>query len=229
MPTLKDIKEQIKNLPHKYIFYTKREINYLPKILAEDEKILALTSGYHGNTTMLLVCTNRRLLFVDKGMFFGLKVKQLNLDRIQSIDSSYIIVFGNIKIWDAAAAYDISLVLKDSIEPFVKTVRQAIDDYKKLVFNEITGQRVAQPQHTQAIAEAYPQSQQYPSPQPQHMAPPLPPPQAQTYSTAPSSAPAAPTKEDMVSKLERLAKLREQGHLTEEEFQHQKAKLLSSI
>lgn len=208
MPTIAEIRAQIKALPHKYIFYTKREINYLPKIMADDEKIMALTSGYHGKRTMLLVCTNRRLLFVDKGMIIGVKVKQLNLDRIQSIDSSYIIVFGTIRIWDGAASYEISMILKDSIDPFVKAVRQAIEDYRKIVFRDMTGQ-------TQVAAQPAPDIIAVPKPQPPLQSP-APPSKPMTNKNAP----------DMLERLERLAKLREEGHLTEEEFQQQKIKLL---
>lgn len=199
MPTLADVKAQIKALPNTYIFYTKREINYLPEILTDDERILALTSGYHGKTTVLLVCTNRRLLFIDKGMFFGLKVKQLNLDRIQSLDSSYIILFGSIRVWDGAAAYEISMIFKDSIDPFVKTVRSAVENYRRIVFHDVT-------------------SQNFPKPTVKNNTPPPPP--------AYPAKPAAPSGADVVDALERLAKLHEAGHLSAEEFAAQKKKLL---
>lgn len=202
MPTLKEVKEQIKALPHKYIFYTKREINYLPKILADDERVLALTSGYHGTRTVLLVCTNRRLLFIDKGMFFGVKVKQLNLDRIQSLDSSYLIVFGSIRIWDGAASYEISMILKDSIDPFIKSVRAAIDQYRQVALRDMT--KTAQQVASSGRAAPAPRQAPPPAPQP------------------------AVQQVDTVSQLERLAKLRDQGHLTEQEFLMQKQKILNS-
>lgn len=197
MPTLAEVKAQIKALPHRYIFYTKREIKQLPKILTDDERILGLTSGYHGKTTVLLVCTNRRLLFIDKGMFFGLRVKQLNLDRIQSIDSSYVIFFGSIQVWDGAAAYQISLVLKDSIDPFVRAVRDAIQQYRAISMRD-------------AMAGQHRAPRQAPPPNPAHYQPPR------------------PKQADMLEQLERLAKLREDGHLSEEEFEVQKRKLIQS-
>jgi hypothetical protein len=217
MPTLAEVKAQIKALPHKYIFYTKREINYLPKIMTDDEQIVALTSGFHGNTTVLLVCTNRRLLFIDKGMFFGLKVKQLNLDRIQSLDSSYVIVFGKIRIWDGAAAYEIGMIFKDSIDPFVRAVRDAIENYRRLVYRDVVSAGQAPPQH-------FPP----PTPRPQSQAPEAPKPQP-SLSGHPKIAPApqSPYEADMLTQLERLAKLREEGHLSDEEFEAQKKKLLS--
>lgn len=45
---------------------------------------------------------------------------------------------------------------------------------------------------------------------------------------APASVPAAVEPVDVIDQLKRFAELREQGILTEEEFQAQKAKLLSA-
>ncbi len=63
----------------------------------------------------------------------------------------------------------------------------------------------------EAAAQEAPPPQQYVAPPPQQYAPPPPPP---------------PPQEDMITQLERLADLRDQGILTEEEFAAQKAKVL---
>lgn len=137
MQTLDDIWEQIRALPHRYVFYTKKEIRYLPEILGDGERILALTSGYMNGTTWLCVCTDRRVLFLDRGFLFGLRQVQMNLDRIQSIDSSYAIFFGTIRMWDGAASIQIRMVLKSSIQPFVRTVQEAVDAYKRQMVHDI--------------------------------------------------------------------------------------------
>lgn len=178
MPTLEQVKKEIRALPDTYVFYTKREIDYLPAILIEGERIRALTSGFIGNRTVLAVCTSRRLLFLDKGMFFGLRQWQLGLDRVQSIDGNYLIFFGTIRIWDGASAVNMGMVWAKSIDPFIKATRTAIDEFRRISFREVMGGG-------------------------------MPPPAV-----------------DVASQLERLAKLKEQGHLTEEEFQAQKKKLL---
>jgi hypothetical protein len=177
MPSYDDIKAQINALDHKYIFYTKKEIRYLPQILVEGEVIRALTSGFNEGRTVLAVCTNRRVLFLDKGMFFGLRQWQMALDRIQAIDGDYALVFGRVRFWDGAAPMEMTMVLANTIDPFIKASRQAIDDFRKLSFHEITQS------HTPAAV-------------------------------------------DIASQLERLAKLVDSGHLTPQEFQAQKEKLL---
>ena len=52
--------------------------------------------------------------------------------------------------------------------------------------------------------------------------------EAQQAASAPAPAPAAP-QVDMVEQLEKLAQLKEQGILTQPEFDAQKAKLLAGV
>lgn len=137
MLSLTNIHAQINALPVKYIFCTHKEIRYLPEILADDERILALTSGFMQGATWLAVCTDRRVLFLDRGMFYGLRQLQMNLDRIQSIDSGFGLLFGSIRVWDGATAMLISLVLKSSIPHFVNTVQQAMDRYKRQMVYDV--------------------------------------------------------------------------------------------
>lgn len=190
MRTIKEIWQEINALPHRYIFYTRKEIRYLPKILNDDEHILALTSGFMNNRTWLAVCTNRRVLFLNRGMFFGLDQIQLNLDRIQSINSSFGIAFGTIRVWDGAASMNIGLVLKTSVAPFVRTVQEAMDKYKRLMVYELAA----------TATNAH-----------------------QTASHAGNTP-----KSQLLNELERLAKLKADGHLSEDEYSAAKAKLIAS-
>jgi len=174
MTDINEVWQQINQLENKYIFWTKKEIKHLPEILIAGEKILALTSGFSNSHTVLAICTNRRMLFLDKGMIFGLRQWQMALDRIQSIDGNYGLFFGGLRVWDGAAPMSMNLVLASTIDPFIKTTRQAIDDFRRLNFQETIGK--------------------------------------------PGT--------DLASQLERLAKLYDSGHLTQEEFEAQKQKLL---
>lgn len=186
MQTLEGIWKQINALPHKYVFYTRKEIRALPEILNDGERILALTSGFVDGKTWLAICTDRRVIFLNRGMFFGLRQKQMNLDRIQSIDSSHIIFFGTIRLWDGASAIEIRMVLKSSIAPFVRTVQDAMDYYKRQMAVDL----------------------------------------ANRVSSANATAKAA-NAEKITAELERLSKLKAEGHLSEQEFMAAKAKLLS--
>ena len=131
MPTLEEVKRQIDAYPHRYIFWTKKEIRALPEILKNDEKIRAVTSGMMDGTTWLTVCTNQRLIFLNRGMFYGLRQVQLPLDRIQSIDHSAGIGFGSISVWDGASSFSINMVLSSSITPFVRATEEAMYALRK--------------------------------------------------------------------------------------------------
>ena len=67
-----EIRAQIDALGETDTFGTKKEIKYLPDVMdPDDETIMAITSGFMDGNTWLVVCTNRRILFIDKGLIFG--------------------------------------------------------------------------------------------------------------------------------------------------------------
>jgi len=74
---LDEIKKQIESiqLSNMSAFLGRREINELPNILASDEVVDNIVQGNYNNGQGILVSTNRRLLFIDKGLMFGLKVE----------------------------------------------------------------------------------------------------------------------------------------------------------
>lgn len=131
MPTLEQVKQQIADYPHTYIFWTWKEVRALPKILEKNEPIKAVTSGLMNNATWLLVCTDRRLIFLNCGMFFGQRQVQMPLDRIKSIDYHFTICFGSITVWDGASDFTIGMISKASILPFVKTTEELMFAMKK--------------------------------------------------------------------------------------------------
>ncbi len=130
MPTLKDIKQRIKELGDVDTFGTKKEIRYLPEVLAQDETLQGLTSGLMGGNTWLIALTHRRIIFLDKGMIYGLKQKEVPLEKINSIEQKTGIVFGEIGIWDGASRMEIKNVTKKTVKPFVAAVNAAISALK---------------------------------------------------------------------------------------------------
>ena len=126
MPTSAEVNRQIEACPDRYIFWTRKEIRALPEILDHGETIKALTSGMLNGSTWLAVCTDRRLIFLNRGMFLGLQQVQMPLDRIQSIDHQFTLFFGSISVFDGVNVMTIRMVLKSSIMPFVKTTEETM-------------------------------------------------------------------------------------------------------
>jgi len=179
MPTLEQIKDQIKNIDGVSKFLGKREIKELPNILWDDENVENLIQGFYNNGNGILVATNKRLIFVDKGLVFGLKVEDFPFDKISSIQYSTGLLLGKLTIFVSGNKAVIDNVDKQRVRIFGDFVR-----------NKISSQR-------QSNSKIQAQSEQK-----------------------------TETSDDYVSKLERLAKLKKQGILSEEEFNQQKTKIL---
>jgi len=126
MPTLAEVRQQIEAYPDRYIFWTQKEIRHLPGILDHGESIKALTSGILNGQTWLAVCTDRRLIFLNYGMFWGVEQVQMPLDRVQSIDHQFTFFFGSISVFDGVNEFTLRMVLKSSILPFVKTTEETM-------------------------------------------------------------------------------------------------------
>lgn len=177
MPTLEEIHEQLKSSNVEKMHLGKKEIKELPSILWDDEKIEKLTSGLYNNGSGIFVATNKRVLFVDKGILFGLKVEDFPYDKISSIQYKTGFVMGEIKIFCSGNKAEITHVPNEDAKN--------ISEYIRARSTPITANSSA----TQEV----------------------------TNKGSP----------DFISMLERLAALKNQGILTEEEFLTQKQKILN--
>lgn len=173
------INERLNSMGNIDSFGTKKEIKELPNILHDDEELLYITSGFLEGNTWLISCTNKRIIFLDKGMVFGLKQKEIPLDKINSIEHKTGLVLGEISIWDGASKIEIKNITKKTIKPMIDILNNSIQEFKNKTNS-------FQQENKQGLNE-----------------------------------------DDIISKLERLAKLKEQGILTEEEFLQGKAKILN--
>ncbi len=136
------VDEQIKNLGDFYQWFTKKEIKYLPEVLDEGEEIKAMTSGVHEGNTWLIVVTTRRVLFLDKGMIYGLKQMEMPLAQITSVSHKTGIMFGEIEIDTAGGKKKIETISKKD----VTKVAAIISDLVKHVHSS-----PSVPQQTQQI------------------------------------------------------------------------------
>lgn len=174
---LDEIKSQIQNLKIDKVssFLGRKEINELPNILSENEIVDNLIQGTFNNGQGILVSTNRRLIFIDKGLIYGLKVEDFPIDKITSIQYETGLLVGKVKIHTSGNIASIENVEKLSSRSFAEFIREKISR-----LNETT------------ISIVNPKS-------------------------------------EILEQLEKLAKLKEIGVLTEEEFQIQKQKFLDQL
>lgn len=109
------VEEQLKNLGDFHRFFTSKEIRYLPEVLVEGERVYGVTSGFFESKTWIIVITNMRLIFLDKGMFFGLKQVDMPLSQIDSISHKTGLLFGEIAVATAAGAKTIGSITKKDV------------------------------------------------------------------------------------------------------------------
>ena len=82
-----------------------------------------------GNT-WLITLTDRRVIFLDKGMLYGLKQTTIDLDKVNSISSSTGLLLGKISIEDGASSKLIENVGKKTVKNFTNKVQDAIEARK---------------------------------------------------------------------------------------------------
>ena len=180
MPTLEQVKTQIKRIDGLSKFLGKREIKELPNILWENENVENLIQGTYNNGNGILVATNKRLVFIDKGLLYGLKVEDFPFDKISSIQYSTGMLLGKLTIFASGN----------------KAIIDNVDKQRVRIFGDFVRNKISSNDSENS---------------------------AQTTSSTRNNT---VSQDDILSKLERLAKLKEQGILTEDEFVQQKHKLL---
>jgi hypothetical protein len=134
-PTLNEIKKMINDSEQQDILSVLEDsIKQLPEILAEDEQILCLTSGFLDKSNGIILCTNRRVIFYNKSTLFGFTTgigqTETPLEKINSIQHSIGFLDGEISIWDGSSRMQITTIDKKMVVPFVDAVNKAISNMK---------------------------------------------------------------------------------------------------
>jgi hypothetical protein len=120
------IDDQIRRLSLPSQLLGRRELRELPAILWDDEEVLDIVQGHYNRGTGILIATQKRLLFVDKGLIYGLKVEDFPLDKISSIQYQTGMLFGTITIFTSGNKAVIQNVDKTRARTFAEGVRARI-------------------------------------------------------------------------------------------------------
>lgn len=131
MPTLEEVQDQISHLSTAGKLLGHKEIKELPNILWEDEKIEKIVQGLYEKKNGILVATNKRLIFIDKGLIYGLTVEDFPYDKISSIQYKTGLIFGELTIFASGNKADIQQVEKKQVKDFCDYVRARITEAKE--------------------------------------------------------------------------------------------------
>ena len=131
MKSLKDIKEMLSK-SGSLILGTKKEVKELTNIINDDEIITYATSGVYDGHTWLVVSTNKRIIFLDKGMLFGVNQIEIPLSKVNAVKYKKGLFVGEIEIRDGASMFRVKSVLKKTLIPFINAVNNSIEEMKKI-------------------------------------------------------------------------------------------------
>lgn len=122
---LDEIKDELEILDINPTIFARKEIHALPDILSENEKIVYLIEGRNKLTNhhIILVATERRLIFVDKEFMYGLKVEDFSYDKVSSIQYEKSLMLASIDIHISENILEIDKVGKYYAELFCEKVR----------------------------------------------------------------------------------------------------------
>ncbi|MGE8552599.1 MAG: PH domain-containing protein [Chryseobacterium jejuense] len=122
---LKEIKEELEKLDINPTIFARKEIHALPDILSIDERIVYLVEGRNKTTQhhIILVATDRRLMFVDKEFMYGLTVEDYSYTKISSIQYETAMMLASIDIQVSDDLVEIDGVGKYEAKLFCEKVR----------------------------------------------------------------------------------------------------------
>ncbi len=91
---------------------------------------MSFSSGLMDGNTWLIVLTDKRVIFLDKGMIYGLKEKSIFLSMINSVSGQTGIIFGKIIITAGSGDTIIKNVWKKTVKNFTNSVHEAISSIR---------------------------------------------------------------------------------------------------
>lgn len=110
--------------------FVKKEIKALPEVLDDTEIIKYACSGVLDGHTWLVVCTNKRVIFLNKNMVFGMDQKEIPLSVINAVSYSKQLVSGTVSITNGANVTGIEKINAIAAPIMAKTIREQMTAIK---------------------------------------------------------------------------------------------------
>ena len=101
------------------------EIRSLPDILEHDEQIRGAATGFMDSKNWLMVCTDRRILFLDK-VLGGMSQMDIPLETISSVTQKTGVAFGSIDVLGAGfTGKQVTMIPKSEVPLIAKAIQTA--------------------------------------------------------------------------------------------------------
>ncbi|MDT1950097.1 PH domain-containing protein [Carnobacterium divergens] len=110
-------------------FGTKKEINHLPEIIHDNEIIKYASSGTFNGNTVLVVVTDLRIIFLDKGFIYGTTKTEIPLDKVNSVSYKKGLLLANLTLFNGAAPVKVDNMQNATIEKLVSILNNCVTEY----------------------------------------------------------------------------------------------------
>lgn len=121
------ILDRLKELEMYDTFGTNKELKELPNILEKNEIIQYLVSGMWDSKTYVIVATNLRLIFLDRGMIYGTTKHEIPYEKISSISYKKGMIMAEMYVYHGSHKVTIKNIIKSYVDKMVDTIREQIN------------------------------------------------------------------------------------------------------
>jgi len=161
MKDLNEVELQLSRVGLHNRFWGRPEIRELPQILADDEVITNAANGRYDGGFALLVSTDRRLLLIDKKMWF-MSLENVRYDMISEIDYSARLIDATVYIRTLNKVMQFTSLRQKSLRSLTAFVQEKIMElrmheqhpYEQMIADQVSRQFQAQLDAAQATQPA---------------------------------------------------------------------------
>ena len=125
------VEKQLAKLNAKKRLGVGKELKHLHEVINKGENILGHTRGFYNGNTWLVCITDRRVLFLDKGMIYGMKSAEIPLDNVSSVNYETGILVGSITVTAGGAEKKVGKLRKQDVKDISNLISEAAAKAKK--------------------------------------------------------------------------------------------------
>lgn len=128
------IQQQLNTAGVENLFGVKKEIKALANLIdfENNEKILYAANAFVETKSILAVCTNKRVIFLEHGLIYGNGTTNIPLDTVNGVSYSKGLMLSSIAVTNGAVTTQIDNMQPYPAERLADTIKQAAAEFKKI-------------------------------------------------------------------------------------------------
>ena len=121
------VEEQLAKLNSKKRLGVGKELKHLHEVINKGENILGHTRGFYNGNTWLICITDRRIIFLDKGMIYGMKQAEIPLKNVSTGVYETGMLGGNLTITAGGSDKKIGKMRKQDVKDICNLISEAAE------------------------------------------------------------------------------------------------------